>query len=136
MDNKITIIEGPTPDFDLIEDAQEEGSASAWTAGVLEGPLLYRVATTSVRAFNSQALLERCTRAWKQKQTMFLEYRDEIGLRKEALIIAAQALTVEEGDILQLWVRRDLEESIQTDEDLNLGDEDDFDEDESDDLPF
>ncbi|HOE35289.1 MAG: hypothetical protein GX415_04450 [Chloroflexi bacterium] len=136
MDNKITIIEGPTPDFDLIEDAQEEGSASAWTAGVLEGPLLYRVATTSVRAFNSQALLERCTRAWKQNQTMFLEYRDEIGLRKEALIIAAQALTVEEGDILQLWVRRDLEESEHSGQDLNADDEDGEDDDFTDDPPF
>jgi len=133
MDNKITIIEGPTPDFDLIEDSQEEGSASAWTAGVLEGPLLYRVATTSVRSFNSQALLERCTRAWKQNQTMFLEYRDEIGLRKEAQIIAAQALSVEEGDVLQLWVRRDLEESQQSDDDFES---DDGDADFNDDLPF
>ncbi len=126
MDNKITIIEGPTPDFNLIEDPREEGSASAWTVGVLEGPLLYRVATTSVRSFDSQALLERCTRAWKQNQTMFLEYRDEIGLRKEAQIIAAQALSVEEGDVLQLWVRRDLEESEQSDDsdELDIGDDD------------
>lgn len=133
MDNKITIIEGPTPDFDLIEDPREEGSASAWTVGVLEGPLLYRVATTSVRSFDSQALLERCMRAWKQNQTMFLEYRDEIGLRKEAQIIAAQALSMEEGDVLQLWVRRDLEESQQSedDADFDIGDEDD-----SDELPF
>ncbi len=133
MDNKITIIEGPTPDFDLIDDPQEEGSASAWTGGVLEGPLLYRVATTSVRSFDSQVLLERCTRAWKQNQTMFLEYRDEIGLRKEAQIIAAQALSVEEGDVLQLWVRRDLEESKQSDDDFES---DDGDADFNDDLPF
>jgi hypothetical protein len=133
MDNRITIIEGPTPDFNLIEDPQEEGSASAWTVGVLEGPLLYRVATTNVRSFDSQALLERCTRAWKQNQTMILEYRDEIGLRKEAQIIAAQALTVEEGDVLQLWVRRDLEESQLSDDRSESDDEDtDF----NDDLPF
>lgn len=133
MDNRITIIEGPTPDFNLIEDPQEEGSASAWTVGVLEGPLLYRVATTNVRSFDSQALLERCTRAWKQNQTMILEYRDEIGLRKEAQIIAAQALTVEEGDVLQLWVRRDLEESQLSDDSSESDDEDtDF----NDDLPF
>lgn len=133
MDNRITIIEGPTPDFNLIEDPQEEGSASAWTVGVLEGPLLYRIATTNVRSFDSQALLERCTRAWKQNQTMILEYRDEIGLRKEAQIIAAQALTVEEGDVLQLWVRRDLEESQLSDDRSESDDEDtDF----NDDLPF
>jgi len=133
MDNRITLIEGPTPDFNLIEDPQEEGSASAWTVGVLEGPLLYRVATTNVRSFDSQALLERCTRAWKKNQTMILEYRDEIGLRKEAQIIAAQALTVEEGDVLQLWVRRDLEESQLSDDRSESDDEDtDF----NDDLPF
>ena len=99
----------------------------------MEGPLLYRVATTSVRSFDSQALLERCTRAWKQNQTMFLEYQDEIGLRKEAQIIAAQALSVEEGDVLQLWVRRDLEESQQSDDDFES---DDGDADFNDDLPF
>ncbi|MEL7645439.1 MAG: hypothetical protein AAGU04_04110 [Anaerolineaceae bacterium] len=133
MDNKITIIEGPTPDFDLIGDPQEEGSAFAWTGGVLEGPLLYRVATTSVRSFDSQALLERCTRAWKQNQTMFLEYRDEIGLRKEAQILAAQALTMDEGDVLHLWVRRDLEESEQSEDDTEPDDPDD---ELGDDLPF
>ena len=134
MENKITIIEGPTPDFNLIEDPLEEGSASVWTVGVLEGPMLYLVATTNVRSYDSQALLERCTRAWKQNQTMLLEYRDEIGLKQEAQIIAARALTVEEGDVLQLWVRRNLDESQQMDTDLGFFDEEDDDDDE--DLPF
>jgi len=65
---------------------------------------------------------------------MLLEYRDEIGLKQEAQIIAARALTVEEGDVLQLWVRRNLDESQQMDTDLGFFDEEDDDDDE--DLPF
>ncbi|MGV8050710.1 MAG: hypothetical protein AB2L21_10290 [Anaerolineaceae bacterium] len=110
MDNKITIIEGPTPTFEPIQDSFVQGSATAWTAGILEGPYLYNMAMTTLRTFNSQNLLERCLDAWKNKQTMFLEYKDRIGLKKQSPIIAARAMNVEEGELLLLWVRQDLQE--------------------------
>ncbi|MFZ3070405.1 MAG: hypothetical protein WA110_04700 [Anaerolineaceae bacterium] len=110
MDNKITIIEGPTPTFEHIQDSHTRGSATTWTAGVLEGPYLYDMALTTLRTFDSQVLLERCSNAWKEKLTMFLEYRDRVGLTKQAPILAARAMEVEEGEILDLWVRLDLQE--------------------------
>lgn len=109
MNNKITVIEGPTPTFERIEDTQVRGSTNTWTAGILEGPYLFEMAMTSLRTFDSEALIERCTNAWQQNQTMFLEYRDEIGFTRQVTILAARALNLEEGDALQLWVRQELQ---------------------------
>ena len=109
MNNKITIIEGPTPVFERLSGDPEHREELSWAVGILEGPFLYDTFLTTLRTFDSNKLLERCKAAWEAKQTMFLEYKDEIGLRKEDPIIAARALTVEEGDMLLLWVRRELD---------------------------
>ena len=122
MNNKITIIEGPTPEFQVVsEDNFNDGSLN-WVAGILEGPFLFETAFTNLRTFDSQKLLERCKDAWSEKQTMYLEYKDRIGLRKEDPIIAARAVTVEDGDMLLLWVRRhlSLEESEEFEDDPDL----------------
>lgn len=127
MDNKITIIEGPTPDFDSVETDFIMGM-NGWTAGLSEGPYLYDTARTTVRTFNGKALLERCHKAWAQNATMFLEYRDSIGMKQEVPIVAARAVDSDEGNLLILWVRRDPEEN-EVDEDFDL-DFDDSDPDE------
>ncbi len=122
MNNKITIIEGPTPEFQVVsEDNFNDGSLN-WVAGILEGPFLFETAFTNVRTFDSQKLLERCKDAWSEKQTMYLEYKDRIGLRKEDPIIAARAVTVEDGEMLLLWVRRNLslEENEEFEDDPDL----------------
>ncbi|NLC29163.1 MAG: hypothetical protein GX773_01765 [Chloroflexi bacterium] len=122
MNNKITIIEGPTPEFQVVsEDNFNDGSLN-WVAGILEGPFLFETAFTNVRTFDSQKLLERCKDAWAEKQTMYLEYKDRIGLRKEDPIIAARAVTVEDGEMLLLWVRRNLslEENEEFEDDPDL----------------
>jgi len=109
MDNKITIIEGPTPSFDSVESDFLMG-INGWTAGLSEGPYLYDTARTTLRTFNGEALIERCHKAWTNKTTMFLEYRDSIGLKKEVPIIAARTVDTDDGDLLILWVRTDPEE--------------------------
>ncbi|MGI6740411.1 MAG: hypothetical protein ACOX7C_02845 [Brevefilum sp.] len=109
MDNKITIIEGPTPSFDSVESDFLMG-INGWTAGLSEGPYLYDTARTTLRTFNGEALIERCHKAWTNKTTMFLEYRDPIGLKKEVPIIAARTVDTDDGDLLILWVRTDPEE--------------------------
>lgn len=43
MNNKITIIEGPTPNFDSVETDFIMG-INGWTAGLTEGPFLYDTA--------------------------------------------------------------------------------------------
>ena len=109
MNNKITIIEGPTPVFERISGDADHREELSWAVGILEGPYLYDTFLTTLRTFDSNKLLERCKTAWEARQTMFLEYKDEVGLRKEDPIIAARALTVEEGDMLLLWVRREID---------------------------
>jgi hypothetical protein len=126
MDNKITIIEGPTPNFDSVETDFIMGM-NGWTAGLNEGPYLYDTARTTLRTINGSKLIERCHNAWSEKATMFLEYRDPIGMKKEVPIIAARAISAEEGDLLVLWVRREPELD---DEDMDLDidlDDSDFD---------
>jgi hypothetical protein len=115
MDDKITIIEGPTPTFEPLQEDPLTGM-QAWTAGILESPFLYDMAHTTLRTFNSWSLVERCKQTWQNKSTMYLEYRDRIGLTKQTPILAARAVSVDEGDLLILWVRRDpREEETETD---------------------
>jgi hypothetical protein len=113
MSDKITIIEGPPPTFETVQDG--------WALGLNEGPYLYDLALTRLRAFNGAALVERCHRAWHNNGTIQLEYRDEAGLEENAPILAARNVQGSDGDVLFLWVRREPEDL-----------EEDFDEDDSD----
>jgi len=123
MENKITIIEGPTPNFDSVE-ADFIMGINGWTAGLSEGPYLYDTARTTLRTFNGTALLERCHKAWAHKATMFLEYRDMIGMKKEVPIVAARTVDADDGNLLILWVRKDPEEDEQADIDIGFDDMD------------
>ncbi len=112
MQEKITIIEGPSPTFELVDEG--------WSTGVMEGPTLYGVALTHLRTFNGGELVERCYRAWKKQEAIYLEYRDEEGSAKEAPIVAARNAETDEGGMLMLWVRLPDEEI-----ELAIGYEDD-----------
>jgi len=125
MDNKITIIEGPTPNFDPVETDFIMG-INGWTSGLSEGPYLYDTARTTLRTFNSEALIKRCHKAWASKVTMYLEYRDPIGLKKEIPIVAARSVNSENGEMLVLWVRKDPEEDEEADIDIDFDDMDSY----------
>jgi len=103
MDDKITIIEGPTPVF--------EGVSDGWALGLNESPYLYELALTRLRSFNSMALVERCHKAWNNQSAIFLHYRDRMGLEEKAPIMAARALETQEGHVLLLWIRLKAQES-------------------------
>lgn len=96
-DEKITIIEGPSPTFELVSDV--------WANGIIESPTMANVAVTQVRTFNGHALVERCYRAWNQRDPINLEFRASDGLTMEVPIIAARTSESEEGQLLVLWVR-------------------------------
>jgi len=140
MNNKITVIEGPTPEFQIITNTNAMDGSLNWVGSVLEGPFLYNTAFTNLRTFDSQKLMDRCLDNWEVHQTMYLEYRDRLGFHREDPIIAARAITVEEGDMLLLWVRRELvtedeedsDESDGSDDSSSFDNFDDFD----DDIPF
>jgi hypothetical protein len=105
MDDKITIIEGPTPSFD---DAQD-----AWAMGIYEGSAQYNMALTKLRTFNGPALVERCYRTWKSQGSMILEYRDELGLTQSKPILAVRSMNVDEGQVLFVWLRLEPEDEAE-----------------------
>ncbi len=123
MDDKITIIEGPPPTFEAVHDG--------WILGLSDSPNLADLALTRLRTFNGPALVERCHRAWRNNQTIDLEYRTPDGLHQYAQIVAAQSVEVEEGDLLLLWVRLPSDGL-----ELEIGYEDDFDDEDDLDSPF
>jgi hypothetical protein len=123
---KITIIEGPPPTFELVSDA--------WLLSMTEGPLPTRAAMCKVRAFNGPSLVERCHRAWREGLPIRLEYRSEDGLTQEVPIIAARWFEQDEGDVLQLWVSYH-EDDVEIEIDIDFEDYDDgFDDDIDDDI--
>ncbi len=97
MEEKITVIEGPTPVFTIIP--------GLWAHGLVEGDRHAEVVATRLRTFDGYALVERCQRAWRNRKTIQLEFRTPDGLIDEVPILAARALETEEGEILLLWVR-------------------------------
>jgi hypothetical protein len=103
MDDKITIIEGPTPTFEEISDG--------WALGLNEGPVLYDLMMTRVRTFNGPALVERCHRAWNDRSSIFLHYRNELGMEEKTPILAARSVATGDGSVLLLWVRMEFEET-------------------------
>lgn len=98
MDEKITIIEGPTPEFEPIDDG--------WALGLNETSYLYDLALTKLRTFNGNALVERCHNAWKGNNNINLHYRNPLGMEETAPILAARSLETNDGQVLLLWVRR------------------------------
>ena len=115
MDDKITIIEGPTPTFEVVNDG--------WVLGLYEGPKLADVSITRLRTYSGPALVERCHRAWRNQQNIHLEFRSEDGLEQQAPIVAARHVETDDGHMLVLWVRME-NEAVE----LELGYEDDEDE--------
>ncbi len=97
MEDKITIIEGPPPTFEAVQDD--------WVWGLNESPTLAEIVVTRLRTFNGPALVERCHRAWRHQQAIHLEFRDLDGLTHEAPIVAARAVETDGGQMLLLWLR-------------------------------
>ncbi len=92
----ITIVEGPPPDFRLAREF--------WPLSLWEGSVPQVVALVQMRTFNGPAMYERCTRAWSQARPVLLDFPQMDGLRRKAEILAARVTTVDEGDVLNLWV--------------------------------
>jgi hypothetical protein len=94
---KITIIEGPPPTFEVAPET--------WLPALAEGPRLPRTALTRLRTFNGPAMVERCWKAFSDGRPVKLEYRGEAGETEYADILAARCAEVDEGHVLLLYVR-------------------------------
>ena len=103
MDDKITIIEGPPPIFEAVQDG--------WALSLGEGPHLPLTVLTRLRTFNGPALVERCYRAWHNKSNIRLHYRNDLGLEEHAPIIAARSVNTPDGHVLLLWVNLNREKT-------------------------
>ncbi|GEM_PF-199566 len=123
-ERKITIIEGPPPTF--------EAAGDDWAFSLVEGPALSQIAVTRVRALNGPALVERCYRAWRQREPIHLEFRAPDGLIQRVPIVAAHYSRMDDADVLRLWVavdNADIQveyEFVDDDEDEENGEATDF----------
>jgi hypothetical protein len=120
MEDKITIIEGPTPVFEPVQDG--------WALGLNETRQFSITALTRLRTFNGPALVERCYRRWSQRQPIMLHYRDEAGLETMVPILAARSVETDDGQVLLLWLhiqRDNMELEFNSDDDDST--DDDFD---------
>jgi len=120
MEDKITIIEGPPPTFEQVNDG--------WAIGLNESPFLYDLMLTRLRTFNGESLVERCHRAWSQQSSIYLHYRNLDGLEEQVPIMAARTMEAEDGPMLVLWVRTEPED-VDVEFDIDYDDEDEFDSD-------
>lgn len=112
MEDQITIIEGPPPVFEHADES--------WAQSLNESPDLYGIALTRLRTFNGPALVERCHRAWSKQRSIFLHYRNTLGLEEKVPILAARTMELDAGQVLFLWIRRpyDLDDEEFDDDDL------------------
>ena len=124
-EEKITIIEGPTPTFEQIPEL--------WVHGLSEGAMQNDMVMTRLRTFNGPSLLERCHRAWSNRRDIQLEYRTHDGLNAEAPIVAARNMETDEGDMLLLWLRMP-DDSVELEIGYDNGVDDDIDDDDDWDL--
>jgi hypothetical protein len=118
MDDKITIIEGPPPIFEPVNDG--------WALGLNESPHIAITVMTRLRTFNGHSLVERCYRCWNAKHPIHLVYKNELGLQQESPIVAARSVDTDEGQVLLLWINLDhekVEYEFGDDEDDEAGDQ-------------
>lgn len=117
MEDKITIIEGPPPVFEPVQDG--------WALSLNEGPHLPLTVLTRLRTFNGPALVERCYRRWRTNDPIHLHYKNDLGLEEKAPIVAARSIETIDGHMLLLWVSLDPQKvEIEFDsEDDEAGDE-------------
>lgn len=114
----ISIIEGPTPEF--------QPTPQRWLQSIHEGPGDKAVALCELRTMNGPDIMDRCYRAWDEGRPVKLDYPDEMRLRKQADVVAMRLTEVAEGKVLLLWVSLDYQIEFE-----DMGDE--FDDDDDDD---
>ena len=117
----ITIVEGPTPEFQTTPDFAFNS--------ILEGPQDAFTAYCELRTMNGEAIRDRCRNAWKQRRPVRLDFPDEMRMRKELDVVGLRLNEVDEGTVLQLWVRHPVTaEDIEEIDLEDFADLDDFDE--------
>ena len=94
----ITIVEGPTPDF--------KPSPYLWFDSIYEGPSYAEVEICELRTLNGQDIVDRCLNAWQEGRPVRLDFPDYMRMRHQIDVVAMRLQELEEGPLLQLWVRK------------------------------
>lgn len=117
---KITIVEGPTPDF--------RPNTQAWSHGIYQGYNEGQVVWCELRTINGEGIRDRCVDAWQEGRKVQLDYPDDMRLRQSLDVVAMRLKEHDEGTVLQLWLYQTVsEEEGVFDEERGLDDdEDDF----------
>ncbi|MCP4357311.1 MAG: hypothetical protein GY796_04750 [Chloroflexi bacterium] len=118
----ITIIEGPTPEF--------QATPQDWVQSIHEGPDDRVVVMTQLRTGNGEDIMHRCRNAWREGRLVKLDFPDELRMRQQVDVVSLRLGEVDEGPLLHLWITLPIEEFI-----AQVLEDDDFD-DEDDGLPF
>ena len=121
----ISNIEGPPPQF------QFEDDQSTLLFQDTTGP--FEIARCDTRTFSGPKMMARCHKAWGERRSVMLEYKDLDGLKQRTEICGIRFDKLDEGTLLQIWVRFPIEmQLIQIeDEDDEESDDEDENEDES-----
>ena len=114
----ITIIEGPTPDF--------QPSPQAWLQSIYEGPEDKVIAVCQLRTMNGEGIQARSQRAWGEGRPVRLDYPDELRMRRQVDVVALRLQEIDEGPLLQIWVSLPLELVEEGEEGFDEGDDDSF----------
>lgn len=114
----ITIIEGPTPDF--------MPNPQYWVQSIHEGPEEGDIALCQLRTGNGDDIVERCERAWHEGRQVRLDYPDDLRMRQQVDVVALRLTTVDEGQMLHIWVNLPFDDDVDDDDDDDLEDDDDF----------
>lgn len=113
----ISIIEGPTPEF--------QPTPQRWLQSIHEGPQDKALAMCRLRTMSGEDIMERCQLAWKEGRPVKLDYPDEMRMRQQAGVVAMQLAEVEEGKMLVLWVSLDYEVEFEEIDEDDFGEDDD-----------
>lgn len=114
----ITIIEGPTPDF--------QPSPQAWLQSIYEGPDDKVIAVCQLRTMNGEGIQSRSQRAWGEGRPVRLDYPDELRMRRQVDVVALRLQELDEGPLLQIWVSLPLELVEEEEEGFDEADDDSF----------
>ena len=103
----ITVVEGPTPEF--------RESPYLWLGSILEGPVDSEVVMCELRTYSGESIVERCLNAWREGRPVKLDFPDRLRMRRQLDVAAMRLTLMEEGPLLQLWLRV-LEGELEEDE--------------------
>ena len=93
----ITVVEGPTPEF--------RESPYLWFSSVYEGPEDAEIVMCELRTYGGESIVERCRAAWQEGRPVRLDFPDRLRLRRQLDVVAMRLSVIEEGPLLQLWLR-------------------------------